>query len=217
MKRLMSPGLFVLVVVAFFLPFISISCDTEALRQGLGEFGEQLGAPEDAEVPPVPSGGFEVSASGFDIVTNDAPEPRGFGELGSALQGELGGELEGTPVDQGSFPGRVFAILALAAAVLGIGLSLLQERVGAAAALILGALAAIFLFLVKNAIDGELGPAALFGFSVSYEYGYWIALLLSIAAAAVGLWRLVEARPAPSPPPSPSPGPPAPGVPPSPD
>lgn len=186
MKRLLSPSFLALVVVAFFLPFISISCNTQGLQEGLGGLGE-LGEGLGGEELDIPQENLEVTATGLQIILNDVDEPEGAGELG-----ELG------PTDpaggSGDFPGRIFAILAAAAALLGLGLAFLRDKMGAIAATVAGLAAALFLFLMKSSIDGEIGPAQALGFQVSYKLGYWLALLFAVAAGAAGIWRLASER-----------------------
>lgn len=207
MKKLLSPTFFALVVVAFFLPFVSVSCSTSGFQEGLEGFGEGLGETGDLGVP---QGDIEVTATGLQIILNDVEEPAALGDLGS----DFGGEIQQADPASEDFPGRMFAILAAAAAILGLGLSFLRERLGAIAAIVLGLGSALFLFLMKSAIDGEIGPAQLLGFQVSYKYGYWLALLFGFAAGIAGIWRLVSMRTVVVPPAAGEAPPPEPGTPP---
>lgn len=214
MRKALSPAFFALVVVCFFLPFVSVSCNAEAIGEQFGELGEGAGGELD-----IPQGELEATATGWQIVTNSAPEPEGL----EGLEEELGTAAADTPEED--FPGRLFAILALGAAVLGIGLSFLRGRLGAALATVLGAAGLLFLFLLRNSIQSEIGPAEAFGFfEVSYKYGFWLALALFGLAAIAGGWRLGTERPAAAAPPAPpaegpppppeEPAPPPPGGPP---
>jgi hypothetical protein len=187
MKKLLSPTFFAVVVAAFFLPFVSVSCSTSGFGEGLGGFGEGLGEAGELDIP---QGDIEVTATGLQIILNDVDQPEGLGDLGS----DFGGAIQQPDPTSENFPGRMFAIMAAAAAILGLGLSFLRDRAGAVTAIVLGLGAALFLFLLKNAIDGELGGAQLLGFQVSYKYGYWLALLFGVAAAAAGVWRLMSER-----------------------
>lgn len=181
MKRLLSPAFLALAAVCFFLPFVSVSCNASALQEGLGELPQTGPSP----IPDLPSGDVEiVSATGWDIVIGSEVEPS---EEFAGLA-ELGGEV--TPTQDEDFPGRIYAILALAVGIVGVGVSFLRARVGAVSALVAGVLGALFLFLLRSSITSDFGQAGLIGFQVSFEIGWWLALLLFIAAAAFAGWAL---------------------------
>lgn len=204
MKKVFSPVFLALAAVCFFLPFVSVSCNTSALQEGLGGLGE-LPQTGPSPIPDLPTGDVEiVSATGWDIVSGAQVEPSGqFADLA-----ELGGEV--TPTQGEDFPGRIYAILAFAVGIIGAGVSLLRERIGAIAALVAGVLGALFLFLLRSSITGEFGQATLVGFEVNFELGWWLALLAFVAAAGFAVWSVATMRrpteysapppPAPTPP-----------------
>lgn len=192
MKKLFSPSFFALAALCFFLPFVSVSCNIGALAEGIRGLEEGLAGDEgtpgglldgDSEI--------RVTASGLDVVTNAQPQPQGVPDF--HLPG--GEEIDPLAEAGGAFPGRVFAILALAAAVVGIGLSVLRRPLGPVAALGLGVAGAVFLLMLRSSIEGELAPARALGFRVTYEYGYWLGLLLFVLAAAAGVLGLIRDRP----------------------
>ncbi|HEX9823524.1 MAG TPA: hypothetical protein VGB51_03905 [Actinomycetota bacterium] len=182
MKRFLSPAFFAVAVVCFFLPFVSVSCNASALNDTFGAEG--------VEGVELPEGELEVKATGWEIVTNRPPD---LDELGSSEA--LGGATEAAQQSDEDFPGRIFAILAIGAAVLGVGLSLLGGRRGSGAAVALGALGLLFLFLLRSSIQSRLGPAALFGVEVGYEPAYWAALGMFALAGGAGVYRLTSERP----------------------
>jgi len=184
MKRLFSPAFLALAAICFFLPFVSISCNASAL-EGLGGLPQAGPSP----IPDLPTGEVEiVSATGWEIVSGADIEPSGeFADLA-----ELGGEV--TPSETEEFPGRIYAILAFAIAILGVGVSFLRDRIGAISALVAGILGALFLFLLRTSITGEFGQASLVGFEVNFELGWWLALLFFVAAAAFAGWAMMADR-----------------------
>lgn len=202
MKRFLSPAFFLLAGGCFFLPFVSISCNPEQISQ---QFGEEFTPTEG-----VPEGKFEITITGLNIVLNTEPKAEGLEDLQQSFEDFGSGVSDASPTD--AFPGRVFGIAALAAAVLGVILSFLGRRLGAIVSLALGLGGAIFLFIMKSQLDSQIGPAAFVGFEVNYKYGYWLALGLFVAAALVGLLRVATERGHPSmtPPPLPPPAEPPP-------
>ena len=201
MKRLFSPAFLALAAICFFLPFVSISCNASALQEGLGG----LPVPGPTPIPDLPTGEVEiVSATGWEIVSGAEVEPsEEFADLA-----ELGGEV--TPSESEEFPGRIYAILAFAIAILGVGVSFLRDRIGAISALVAGILGVLFLFLLRTSISSDFGQAGLVGFEVSFELGWWLSLLFFVAAAAFAGWAIASTRTPPEyaapPPPVPPPG-----------
>src|ERR687892_523497 len=187
MKRWLSPVWFVLIAAAFFLPFVTISCEAP---EGLGELGGALGG-EGAEQ--IPTGGFEVRATGWDLVTGAEPDVKAdpeFTELaGQDITGGEGGDIS------------IWALAAFIAAGLGIFLSPLRERVGGVITIVLGAAVVAFLFLLRTEVSGNIPGEAEAFLKVVYEPGYWAALGLGLVAAVWGIIRLVTVEPTAMPPP----------------
>lgn len=217
MKRAVSPAFFVLAALAFFLPFFTVQC----AGGGLPELPD-VGLGEEAEL--------ETTVTGFELVTSQAeeqlsepaPAPAPTPTLPGLEDVPGAGETE-TQVELGTV--QILAIAAVAAAVLGIFLSLLAGRTGGAIALGLGAVGVVLLFLVRmqfqNAVFGDLEAEARQFIEVQTEYGYWLALVLMLLAAIWGVVLLLTgtraAEPAPyqAPPEEPPPAPPPPEPPPA--
>lgn len=221
MKKFLSPAFFVLAIICFFLPFVSVSCDTSAVQEGLGGLGDSpLPGPSPSPgFPGLPGGGGgEVelfSVTGLDIVLGsevDVEVP------GSDL---IGGQTEQQGGSAADFEGRWYVILALAAAVLGLGLSFLRERFGGAMATVMGIAGAALLVLFRVSftpdLGGEAAPAEVL--SVNYEIGWWLATAAFVLATLAGIWVATTGVGAPAGPvyAEPPPGePPPPGQPPPP-
>jgi hypothetical protein len=197
MKRFLSSPFFLLAGLCFFLPFVTISCAAglgEQFTQGLGEaFGEEAGAQLQQEE-------LEETLTGIDIVLGETAETE-------AADTPIPGPTPiapTTPPGAGGDSSQLWAIIALAAAGLGIFLSLLPGAAGPILAIILGVAGAVSLFLIKVEIDGTIPAQAAAFIDVKYEIGYWVALLLFVVAAVTGLLRLfMRGRPT-APPPAPA-------------
>jgi len=187
MKRLLSPAMFAVVVICFLLPFISISCDASALQDPFGGTESPIAGP--TPIPGFPGGGGEVEltkATGFDIVFGTSAEVEGLGGLGA-----LGGQT----TEQGSWAdldGRIWVILALVAAVAGLGLSLLRGGIGALGAVVMGIAVAATLFIFRlvaspNLDAAQAGPGA-DAVSLNFKIGWWLALIFGALAAGTGVW-----------------------------
>jgi len=175
MKRFLSPVWFLLIAAAFTLPFISVSCQAPP---GLGDLGGEFGG----ELGEVPTQGFEITATGLDLVLGSEPDVSGDPTFTEAAQGQDGGDNEPS----------LFAIIAFAAAVLGIFLSPLRGRLGGVFTLVLAAFVALGLLLLRTNVSGELPAQAAQFLQINYEIGYWAALLLGLVALGWGLWRVLS-------------------------
>lgn len=177
MKRGLSPIWFVLIVGAFFLPFVSISCSTEGLGDVAGDLGGQ-----------VPAGGFEVSVKTLDFVIGGEASVSGSQEFLDEIQAQSG--QEGTD----EVETEIYAQVAAGLAVLGIFLSLIAGRLGAIMSIILGAGVTLSIILLKPAVNEQLQISDVpsgFGVSITYGLGYWGPLVLGLVAAAWGVLRLL--------------------------
>jgi hypothetical protein len=193
MKRFLSSPFFLLAGLCFFLPFVTISCAAglgEQFTQGLGEeLGGQLQQQD-----------LEQTLTGIDIVAGETAET----DVGDTPIPGPTPIAPTTPPTQAGDNSQLWAIISLAAAGLGIFLSLLPGAVGPVLAIILGVAGAISLFLIKVEIDGTIPAQAAAFIDVKYEIGFWAALILFVVAAVTGLVRLLmRDRPAgPMPPPA---------------
>jgi hypothetical protein len=197
MRRFLSSPFFLLAGLCFFLPFVTISCAAglgEQFTQGLGEaFGEEAAGQLQQQ-------DLEETLTGLDIVLGETAEP----DIGDTPIPGPTPIAPTTPPAEAGDNSQLWAIIALAAAGLGIFLSLLPGAVGPILAIILGVGGAISLFLIKTEIDGTIPAQAAAFIEVKYEIGFWAALILFVVAAITGLLRLfMGGRPA-MPPPAPA-------------
>lgn len=176
MRKAVSPAMFAVVVICFFLPFFTVACSAG----DLGELGEQLGG--EFELPA--SEELEQTVTGWDLVVGNTDEATA--EATEEAPGPAQAEPGGGP--------DVYAVIAFAAAILGIGLSLLRRPLGPIIAVGLGLLGAVFLFLLKTRLDAQIPAQARPFIEVRTEYGFWLALLFFLAAAGWGVYRLVTDR-----------------------
>ncbi|OUC14190.1 MAG: hypothetical protein B0A82_12940 [Alkalinema sp. CACIAM 70d] len=171
-----SPALFALVLICFFMPFVTISC------KGPGQ-----------EIPLVKMTGFEVATGkkiatpNWDALSTPNPSQPSSPNPSSANRASKKGE---------SVPGNVLAgvVFAVACAGVAVGFVAVQQQLLIQAAI--GGLGAVLLLFLKLGIDGGLadqlkksgnGNGANLGLEnmigTTYEIGYWLSLLLFIAAA----------------------------------
>lgn len=168
--RPIQPAIFGLVVLSFLLPFAHVSCTTDSgdARTGTPELGF------DGDEPPWELRGYQL-AFGREVDEDTA---------------------EGLDVDPQDFRGGAepFAVLALAAAVGGVGAAFLP-RARARASTGLAAGAAGLLSLAVLGIAPVMGTHGLM--RVSWRFGYWVCLVLFAAATAVSYREHRDARPPP--------------------
>lgn len=186
-RRVISPALFAVVVICFFLPFVTISCNeagagfAEGLAEGLGEElgGATGGATED----------LEETFTGIDLVTGSTGEE--VAEGAATLPGQEGVET-GQVKDS-----QPFAIAAIVVAVLGMALSWLALWIGPVAGSALGIGGIVALFLLKGKVEGVLPAGGELDLFISFQWqlGYWLAMAAFGLAAAWSIFRLLtEAR-----------------------
>lgn len=188
MRRIVNSPLFLVAAVCFFLPFITVACSLDLGEQFGGAFGE------DNPLAEIPQECITTTVTGWNLVAGTAPDvPQ------ECLQAAGGGQEQFQPPTEDSNP-NVWAILALSAALLGVGLSLIPRPVGPILAIILGVVGGVLLFVLRGDVAGDLPAQARPFIEVRTEYGFWLALVFFLVAAAWGLFRLVSEgplRPAP--------------------
>lgn len=204
-RRFVSPALFAVVVICFFLPFVTIACGEAgqgAAQEIAGEFGATPPAGEG-----LPEDGKLADFTGWQLVTGDQDELEAAEGVPEAAPEGFPSQPTGDIRDS-----QPFAIAALAIAVLGIALSWLALWVGPIAGAALGIGGLVALFLLKGSVEDLIPGAG--GFQLvefRWEIGFWIAMASFGLAAAWSIYRLLtEARvatrrtdvePAPPPPP----------------
>ncbi|HWC31950.1 MAG TPA: hypothetical protein VG709_02360 [Actinomycetota bacterium] len=181
-RRVVSPALFAVVVVCFFLPFVTIACNEQGA--GLAEGLEDLGA------TPQPGAAQELERTftGWHLVTGNTDEDEAAAPPAEGLPGQqpTGRVRDSQPI----------AIASLAVAVLGIALSWLALWIGPVAGATLGIAGVILLFVLKSNIEGIV-PGGQFQLFVDFrwELGFWLAMVAFALAAAWSIYRLLsEAR-----------------------
>jgi hypothetical protein len=138
MMRGVSSSLYLLILICFFLPFVSISCQKQEV----------------------------VTVTGIDLATGkDLPDEN------ILWSGER------------RVPPQPWAVAALGLALTGAAVGLLRRTAGAFWGILSGLSGMIFLFLLKNKMDGELVKYSKLLFTVEYEPWYWTALILFGLAA----------------------------------
>lgn len=134
------------------------------------------------------SGQTIMSLTGFQLITGaEYSEANMFGEnmFGNTNKSEMKNnrEIESQPL----------ALFAFIMAVAGLIISLNKKKLMYLICLIISALGAVFLFLLKLNIDSdaELGGQGII--KLEYQAGYWLSLLLFIATAVM-FWLTFKER-----------------------
>ncbi|MBN1507588.1 MAG: hypothetical protein JW955_12120 [Sedimentisphaerales bacterium] len=167
--RTFSPAAFGLVALCFFLPFVHVSCGGERVTTFSGI---QLVV------------GTEVS---------DAEIGRNLrSSMGMGAGMELPPELR-NPSDQKVDP-ELWAVVAFAAAVVGVVISFVKDKRGWIGGVAAGAVGAVALLLLKLKIDGEVAREGEGLLQVQYAAGYCLALVVLVGAAALHGYFLLAAQ-----------------------
>lgn len=117
-----------------------------------------------------------MSLTGFQLISGSEVKADGmFGDLSNNEEVKEKKEVDPQP----------FALFALLAAVLGLGLSLLKSKMIALSNTLVSVLGFIFLIILKINLDGDAELGGQNVITLDYQLGYWITLLLFIGAAIV--------------------------------
>ncbi len=185
--RRFSPGFFGLIALCFLLPFLSITCTGSpiATLKGL-DFVTGAEVKIDEEIQENLDFG-----EGFD--TGISPSP---GEVEEDISEGL--EIEGAEDDR--VDRNVFAIVALAAAILGIVLTLILKRRGRdLAAVILASLVFLSLLIFRFDTSGDAeGGEGIVG--IEFRFGWWLAVLIALVLIFAHFWGLRANRTSSRPP-----------------
>ncbi|MGH2753657.1 MAG: hypothetical protein ACRDLB_04425 [Actinomycetota bacterium] len=193
--RRFSYGFWLLIILCFFLPFLSVTCSGTELITATGldfviggevEINEEF---EEAFEDPFGTGETDL---GTEPTEKDVPE-----------------EFESVAEDDSVDP-SVFAILALAGAIAGLVLAF-AIRSGRRDMLLSVVALVIILSLIIFRFDVGIDTEGAAGLSVDYRYGYWLAMLLALVAG-IAHYNAVrkQKRPPPEQPPAAQPPPPSP-------
>ena len=162
--RRRSPIVFAIIAICFVLPFVSFSCA-----------GQQY-----------------ATMSGIDLVRGAkvTVDSKALKELNDSLDQSFGnaGTLDSTsstePQSEDTDP-ELWAIVALAAAVIGIAAGFTRDRLRTLASVVAAAVGVISLAVLHSSLSGDFDipkeAQALVGFE--YRFGYWIVVILFLLLA----------------------------------
>jgi hypothetical protein len=159
MLKKITPSLFGLILICFFLPFTTISC-------------------QDTQI---------VTMNGFQVATGtNVDKTGGLGGFASGLESLSGSEKSKSTR---AIPGSPIAGLALAIACAGIAVGFVKIAQQAVVQAGLGALGVIMLIALKLQIDDQTVKQGQGMLQVTYGTGYWLAILAFLGASAVSGYR----------------------------
>jgi hypothetical protein len=186
-SKKISTSLFVLIIICFFLPFVTISC----------------GAPNQAGSMQVEMSGIEM-ATGKNVSSSSFPYAGYADSLAKAFSPN-GSSSSSQPSSSNSFsvPSSTPAIVAFVAAIAGLISSLMNLRKRILLHTGLGVAGFISLLLLKSGTVEEvqksskaLGYPAIGypSFTPKFEIGFWLSLFLFLAVAFFNGWILYEKK-----------------------
>lgn len=151
----LSPALFVLIIICFFMPFVNLSCSGQTI----------------------------MSLTGFQLITGaDIKDQNMFGDV------------NGTQTKQEKVDSQPLALFALIAAIAGLGLSFIRKKSLAIVNVVISALGAVFLLLLKFNLDSDAELSGQNIITLDYQAGYWLAFLLFLGAVVL-YWLIFSERP----------------------
>lgn len=150
----LSPALFVLIIICFFMPFVNLSCSGQTI----------------------------MSLTGVQLITGaDIKDQNMFGETNS------------TQTQDDKVDAQPLALFALITALVGLGISFIRKKSLAIINVIVSALGAIFLLLLKFNLDGDAELSGQNVITLDYQAGYWLAFLLFLAGAVL-FWLIFSEK-----------------------
>ena len=130
------------------------------------------------------SGQTIMSLSGFQLITGaDYKANSMFGETTTSET-----TTSETKADE-KIDSQPLALFALLAAVIALALSFVKMRTMSLVNIVLSALGAIFLILLKINMDGDAKLSAQAVITLDYQFAYWLSIILFIGAAVVQ-WKI---------------------------
>ena len=196
--RIFSPISFGVVLIAFFLPFFTVSCPTAWLVRVSGWNLVSGSAPEiNPQLTKMMTEGLQGlkpkapdSFPGSDSGTTASPLP-GPTNLNFGMKPEAMAEKART-----GKTGRVMAVGAFLLALAGLALFFFPSEIGAGAIpAACGGVGAVALLVLKAGMrPPQMAQAEMFGFRIQTEYGFWIAFAGFLAAVGVNLWLHQQRR-----------------------
>lgn len=209
-SRGIPAGMFVLVGLCFFLPFVAVSCGPWSLERT----GVDMAVTGEAEVSVDENSRFfsrlqEGKLNGRALEGLEDLFPRlaeGIDEFGESLKQAAEEAVRERAGDLGV---EFLASLALLSAAAGVGVAFLPDRMGTSGVLMAAVLGGASLAALRLQVESDLVPteAPAGPVTISWQIGWWLALLLFAATAVWAVMVLVRKEP-PAPPsdPVPSPG-----------
>ncbi|MBE9031319.1 hypothetical protein IQ266_16410 [filamentous cyanobacterium LEGE 11480] len=165
-----SPSIFALIIICFFLPFTTVSCQNAKIAT-LSGFQVATGADVEQTSGLASSLGNmkelqDLSKEVSKAANVEVPKPKAQ-------------KIKGNPI----------AGVVLAMAFAGIAMSFVAIRQKAMIEAAIAGVGAVMMFILKLTIDGEITKQGGGMFQVDYEIGYWLTMILFIGAIGVNGYR----------------------------
>jgi Flp pilus assembly protein TadB len=158
--KLISPSLFALILICFFLPFTTISCQSTPI----------------------------VTMNGYQLATGTTvDQTSGIGNSLSTTLGSLNSSASKS--SDKKIPGNPLAGFILAITCAGIALGFVTVRHQEIIQAIVAGIGAILLFILKSEVDSQTLKQGQGVLQTSYGSGYWLSLLLFLGAVGFNGYR----------------------------
>ncbi len=170
MLKKLSPAIFGIALICFFLPWVNVPCQ-----------GQKV-----------------ITLSGIQLVTGATiEEPKFFRELKSSSHPYIK-EPRGSSEEYNKTKGEVLAIFALIATISGLSLSFLKSKKGTLGPAITGAIGTILLLMLSAKLNNDIFQQGKGLLQLDYRIGFYLTLILFLSAIGVNVYSLVQVKGIPS-------------------
>jgi len=166
MLKKLSPAIFGIALICFFLPWVNVSCQ-----------GQKV-----------------ITLSGIQLVTGTTiEEPKMFSELKGSSHPYLK-EPRRSSEEYNKIKGEVLAILTFLAAIVGLSLNFLKGKIGTLGSAIAGGIGTILLLLLSAKLNNDIFQQGRGLLQLDYRIGFYLTLILFILAIGVNVYSIVQVK-----------------------
>ena len=166
MVKRLSPAIFGIALICFFLPWVNVSCQ-----------GQKV-----------------ITLSGIQLVTGTTiEEPKMFRELKGFSHPYIK-EPGRSSEEYNKIKGEVLAILTFLATIGGLSLSFLKRKKGTLGPAIAGGIGTILLLLLSAKLNNDIFQQGQGLLQLDYRIGFYLTLILFLLAIGVNVYSIVQVK-----------------------
>lgn len=166
MVKKLSPAIFGIVLICFFLPWVNVSCQ-----------GQKI-----------------ATFSGIQLVTGTTiEEPKMFREL-KGFSHPYADELRRSSKQANKIEGELFAILAFLAAIGGLSSGFLKRKMGTLGPAIAGGTGTILLLLLSAKLNNDIFQQGQGLLQLDCRIGFYLTLILFLSTIGVNMYPMVYGK-----------------------